>query len=48
MSSATLVLGVIATVAYDEIEDSQALKCINIDHLVQPSYTHICLANIRI
>ncbi len=35
-------IGVIATVAFDE-SDQDTLTCINIDHLVQPSYTHICL-----
>lgn len=39
-----LGIGVIAAASYDETEDGGALKCINIDHLVQPSYTHICVS----
>lgn len=39
-----LGIGVIAQVAYDEKEDGQDLTCINIDHLVQPSFTHIGLS----
>lgn len=35
-------IGVIATTAFSE-EDKIDLCCINIDHIVQPSYTHICL-----
>nr|WP_314267243.1 LysR substrate-binding domain-containing protein [uncultured Moellerella sp.] len=35
-------VGVIATVAFDR-SDEESLRCINIDHLVQSSYTHICL-----
>ncbi|BBU97027.1 LysR substrate-binding domain-containing protein [Providencia hangzhouensis] len=36
-------VGIISTVAFDPEEDSEALRCIDISHLVKPSYTHVCI-----
>lgn len=36
-------MGVIATVAFDPIEDEPFLRCIDISHIVEPSFTHICV-----